>query len=357
MFMIDNDLPGDGGNVPEVFRSGWPDGLPTSELAFWASLSPTERDDLTKRFAAVVAADVPGTDLAELARDLGMGRTGFYSLRTRWADQRTLRAVARFATRSARRIPTTVGPAEAEAADGEAAAGAAAPSKPTARRLARERARDAARDPEALPRGFGRAFVLDVTPVDLVAPGGGDPEWLVCAFLIERFSGLILAAAPGSAGVSPRLADVAREGAERALELRLSVRKPSLTVVVPDPREGEFLTMTRMRAHLAEVLGEASVRWSEPRRFGSALVEAVGERVGGLDLRRRADWRKPIAHDVLAKAAVPSASEVDVLLRTEVRRSNEFLERRLRRLGLTGGAGDPAPLVGLLDAAFPEEGP
>lgn len=355
--MIDNNLPGDGGDVPEVFRRVWPDGLPTSELAFWASLSPTERDDLTKRFAAVVAADVPGTDLAELARDLGMGRTGFYSLRTRWADQRTLRAVARFATRSARRIPTTVGPAEAEAADGEAAAGAAAPSKPTARRLARERARDAARDPEALRRGFGRAFVLDVTPVDLVAPGGGDPEWLVCAFLIERFSGLILAAAPGSAGVSPRLADVAREGAERALELRLSVRKPSLTVVVPDPREGEFLTMTRMRAHLAEVLGEASVRWSEPRRFGSALVEAVGERVGGLDLRRRADWRKPIAHDVLAKAAVPSASEVDVLLRTEVRRSNELLERRLRRLGLIGGAGDPAPLVGLLDAAFPEEAP
>ena len=72
----------------------------------------------------------PLVDLAELARDLGMGRTGFYSLRTRWADQRTLRAVARFATRSARRIPTTVGPAEAEAADGEAAAGVAAPSKP-----------------------------------------------------------------------------------------------------------------------------------------------------------------------------------------------------------------------------------
>lgn len=341
--------------LPEVLRGLWPDGPPEAELAFWASLTPAGRDDLANRIAAITAASEPGADFEGLARSLSMGRTGFYSLRKRWAEQRTLRAVARFASRTARRTAPKDDPALPESVpDADPVDGRSGPSAPTARRLERERTRNAARDPDELRRAFGREFVLDVSPVDLITVGSDGPEWLVCAFLIERSSGFVLSAAPGAAGSSPSLRRVVREGAERALELRMAVRSPALTVVLPDPRENEVVPAMLNRAHLAGLLGEAAVRWSEPRRFGSALVDAVGERIGDLALRRRADWRKPIPAKVVAKAAAPSSEEIELLLKVQVRRSNELLERRLRRLGLIGGGGDPTPLVALLDAAFPD---
>ncbi|KQO58622.1 hypothetical protein [Sphingomonas sp. Leaf257] len=334
----------------------WPDGISDEEQAFLASLSPHQRERLMERLRAIEAATREGADLNAIAGRLPMGRTAFYELRRRWTSERSLRVVAPWGTRTRR--PKFGLPAKrsdiaegGEAEDGDG--GTNRPSLPTARRLARERTRALASRPSVLRANFGRNFALDVSGVDIIVKGERGSSWLTCAFLLECASGLILSAGAGSAEASPSLAKVVRNGMTVATELRLDVKEPSFSVVMPEPQDGEMYQWLQNRLRLSEILGEDRLSFTGPRRFGNTLLEVVGDRIDKLMLRPRAGTRSgaPTAKQV-ANTPSPTAEEIEVLLDVAVRRHNQPIEKRLKRLGLIGN-GDPKPLIDLLNRAFP----
>lgn len=334
----------------------WPDGIPDEEQAFLASLSPHQRERLMERLRAIEAATREGADLNAIAGRLPMGRTAFYELRRRWTSERSLRVVAPWGTRTRR--PKFGLPAKrsdiaegGEAEDGDG--GTKRPSLPTARRLARERTRALASRPSVLRANFGRNFALDVSGVDIIVKGERGPSWLTCAFLLECASGLILSAGAGSAKASPSLAKVVGDGIATAADLRVNAKQPSFSVVMPDPQDWEMMQWFQERDRLSKALDKDKLSFTGPRRFGNTLLEVVGDRIDKLMLRPRAGTRTgaPTAKQV-ANTPSPTAEEIEVLLDVAVRRHNQPIEKRLKRLGLIG-SGDPKPLIDLLNRAFP----
>ena len=344
-------------DVESLLSSVWPNGVPPEELALLATLSADRRAKLIERLRALQEASLPGADLTAIAGKLGLGRTAFFELRKNWARERSLKVVVPWATRPARRKALNVEVPHDDtgnsADDGHPIDAAAALSVPTMRRRTREQMREEAAQPAVLRARFGREFVLDVSAVNVIVKDDRSPRWRTCAFLIERASGLILSAVAGGPSDSPSIRQAARAGRQKIDELRLAVRDPSLTVVMPEPHGHEAASWLRDRIMLAEALGEDRVLFDGARRFGAALVESVGERVGGIGLRPRATpWTVPTAKQILG-APEPSSHDMDVLLSVEVSRHNQVILKRLRRMGLVAGKGDPQPLLDLLDAAFP----
>jgi hypothetical protein len=341
-------------DADELLDSVWPRGVPAEERAILTSLPSDRRQKVIRRLNAMHRASSPDADLTAVIEAAGLGRSTFFALRKRWDQDRSVKALLPFATRPPRRKPLpSVETPHPENGDDRSDVASAALSLPAMRRRERERMRAEATQPAVLLERFGHEFVLDVSAVDMIVNDGRGPNWRICAFLIERASGLILSAGAAGSDESPPMGNVAREGRRKAAELRVAVRDPSLTVVMPEPHGHEVYSWLQSRRMLANVLSEDRVLFDGERRFGTALVEAVGEKVGTLGLRPRATPRTVPTRKQTSETPAPSSADMEILLEVQVSRHNEPIVRRLRSLGLVGGKGDPQPLLDLLDAAFP----
>ncbi|MBD8736238.1 hypothetical protein [Sphingomonas sp. CFBP 13706] len=340
--------------VDALLESVWPRGVPAEERAILTSLPSDRRRKIIKRLNAMHQASSPDADLPAIIQAGGMGRSTFFALQKRWNHERSVKALLPFATRPPRRKPLpSMGTPQPGNGDDRSDAASAVLSLPAMRLRERERMRAEAAQPAVLLQRFGHEFVLDVSAVDMIVQDERGPRWRICAFLIERASGLILSAGAAGSNEAPPMRTVAREGHRTAAELRIAVRDPSLTVVMPEPHGHEAVPWLQSHKRLGDVLGRDRVLFEGPRRFGTALLESVGEKVGALGLRPRATPRTVPTRKQTSETPAPSSDDMEILLEVQVARHNEPIVRRLRSLGLIGGKGDPQPLLELLDAAYP----
>jgi len=285
----------------ELMSSAWPGGVPTRELALLRSM-PEERAAKTLRRLAAVLAVEKGGNIGDLAASVGMDRHHFFRLRAGWKAVRSLRSLAPFAARKARRsgfefldglAADLVFASNPGASDGELADVLTR----TVGELGRSHALKAVRRaklrlstiPDNLSKFFGRALLIDVTAIDLpISDGRGPSRYGTAALVVERSTGLILAHASGQ---DHRTIDLQHEALVRSLDLVRnvdSVRQESAFVEFV-AADGEDVWRLGLRdrlqgpdIHVVDV-GE--------RRFGERLVSLLGQRIGRVALRPRATGR------------------------------------------------------------------
>ncbi|MEJ7777019.1 MAG: hypothetical protein WKF52_06520 [Sphingomicrobium sp.] len=335
----------------------WPDGVPTEERALLFSLSEDRAKDLLRRLAAVLVAERPDqTSMNELAQSAGVSRTLFFEMRRRWAQRRSLSSLTSFKRVAARDVVHRgQGPEIAQlAADlvrttpDYVAAGVVAREvarevrNPNAYRAALRHVRrlrqQAGTDPQYLSMNYGQVIIIDMTAV-CVRRGPGPKLALGDAvFVLERASGLVLAATLISN--------------DDPIATQRSAAKQAIVFLADQiiDRSGTDLHCAETELVVADAPSAVTERLNEElesdpnvrvvdqgaRRFGERIVSRFGSRFGRLEFTPRSTGknRQTGLSEQVPLMPVPYA---EAILASEVAHHNEPLLSALQETASTGG--------------------
>jgi hypothetical protein len=156
-------------------------------------------------------------------------------------------------------------------------------------KLAQSQRTLAMHDPRSLAASYGRMVIVDVCNVDLLI--GADQQSIVpaCNFVVERSSGLILAAvlahplealeAQGEA-----LRDAFSQLAEKRLDCQLADGGPSSVRLTLPPLRPEDVEPAKLESLLREQNLDIEIGGKSKRRFGERLRSNIGSNIGRLRL-------------------------------------------------------------------------
>lgn len=342
--------------------SKWLKNLSDSDALFLRTMPEDRRSATLRRLSALLALDEGAVGVVEAGEAAGMARSAFHKLRKRWEKAPSIVSVAPYATRSARgseisgsRIrevasgeDATDSPLlalvrevllnDASMSNGQAArfvrdADADAPEQQTMVKLVRRMRHELSLQPEALHKGFGRRLLVDLCALGIMVADADPIEVPLAGFVVDRTSGLVLAAKVA------RREDMwsALEGAIR--RARTVLVRNELDVV-RDTDAVATVVVPSIEAHVAKAFRsrEAPIAYiaTGDRRFGQRLVSAVGRRIGKIELKSA--YTKPgsgVPSRIASPFSVPmSMQDIEALVNAEVAKWNEPILTRIRASGL-----------------------
>ena len=315
---------------------GWPDRIPKDQGALLKSLRDEDRAIVTRRLDALSKLARDEITVSEAGDVAGVSRATFHRIRREWSESRSIAALVPFLSRKAR--PDTLDMADATASDRVGAGGnhARAPgvvesgqadivdlaralvrgedgrhlsngaiarillesvgeriSRPAATRLIQRIRREDRLEPDHLRVAYGEQMLIDFTAIGILLEGAHGCEIGLANVVLERASGLILAA-----NVCDRLGacDAQRVGLSDALRFlsmqRLDIvgnNRPRMKFVAAEGPDGAC--NHDVRDALRSELGPKNVKLSGERRFGRSLVSIIGPRIGHIEIRSAATRR------------------------------------------------------------------
>lgn len=323
-------------NVPnmdanEQMMRAWPEGVPAAELARFDALPPHLRQLVVKRLSALIDAEQPGMTVTKAAGRSGVSRQMFYKLIDRWKHDRSIRSIAPYQSRGARksaladetiakrndvRVRTAAKhrlleqalaliEAEPDASNGELGRKLVADSmtpvsQPTATRLIQRTRRHLRMSHSSLPKTYAASMLLDIVPVRHEHLNLDSGEHLVAAITLECATGLVLAFRPGTLETASALQRAAVSAAKSFLMGesidREGLSAPRCRIVLPpvpaevayfnsggkkEPPTDEKMPSAQL-GPLTELIGQDNVFARGPRRFGIRTTSIVGHRIGKL---------------------------------------------------------------------------
>jgi len=207
------------------------------------------------------------------------------------------------------------------------------PSLSATLKIVQQQRRLKSSSPSALRLGYGGMLLIDVCAVSISVEDDSD---VVCCFVLEETSLLILGVSVGLASAHPRAEDAASNAVATLAHLRADrssseLAQSDLRIVLPENRT-ENECQVRLRSPTDQVFG------SGPGRFGGRLISKVGPRIGGLRLRPSITLGNNSLSSELYLTAMwpPTLEDAALLVRHEIERHNAPTIQLLTKLKLIG---------------------
>tara|TARA_R110000751_G_scaffold2018_18_gene10744 strand:+ start:515180 stop:516355 length:1176 start_codon:yes stop_codon:yes gene_type:complete len=314
----------------------WPDRIPKDQSALLGSLRDEDRAIVTRRLDALAKLARDEITVSEAGDVAGVSRATFHRIRKEWNESRSIAALVPFLARKGR--PDTLAKVETISTDptdgggrlGEAGVadeidqaeivewartlvrrkdtlklsnGAVARillksfderiSRPAATRLVQRLRREDRLDPGRLRSAYGEQLLVDFTAIGIHIEGAFGSQIALANVVLERASGLVLAA-----NVCDRqdACHAQRVGLSEAIEF-LSARRldvggesqPRIKFVSAEGPDGAC--NQGLVEALKSELGAKNFKLSGERRFGRSLVSIIGPRIGRIEIRSAATCR------------------------------------------------------------------